>query len=36
MPEDELEKEAEKFAVRRSGRSPRIARQFIQYLQTKK
>jgi hypothetical protein len=36
MPENELEKEAEKFAVRRSGRSPRIARQFIQYLQTKK
>lgn len=36
MPEYELEKEAEKFAVRRSGRSPRIARQFIQYLQTKK
>ena len=36
MPENELEKEAEKFDVRRSGRSPRIARQFIQYLQTKK
>jgi len=32
---DKLEREAEKFAVRRSGRSPRIARQFIEYLLTK-
>jgi len=36
MSKEKLEKEAEKFAVRRSGRSPRIAKQFIQYLQTKK
>ncbi len=36
MPREELEKKAEKFAVRRSGRSPRIAKQFIEYLQTKK
>ncbi|MDW7670033.1 MAG: ATP-binding protein, partial [Bacillota bacterium] len=36
IPVEELEKEAEKFAVRRSGRSPRIAKQFIEYLQTKK
>jgi len=36
IPVKELEKEAEKFAVRRSGRSPRIAKQFIEYLQTKK
>src|SRR6056297_2632298 len=36
MSKEKLEKEAEKFAVRRSGRSPRIAKQFIEYLQTKK
>jgi predicted AAA+ superfamily ATPase len=31
---EKLEIEAERFAVRRSGRSPRIARQFIEYLLT--
>ncbi|MFO7888217.1 MAG: ATP-binding protein [Eubacteriales bacterium] len=36
LPREKLEEEAEKFAVRRSGRSPRIAKQFVEYLQTKK
>ncbi|MBN2287319.1 MAG: ATP-binding protein [Tissierellales bacterium] len=34
LPLELLELEAERFAVRRSGRSPRIARQFIEYLLT--
>ncbi|MDP3387592.1 MAG: ATP-binding protein [Eubacteriales bacterium] len=34
LSKEELESEAEIFAAARSGRSPRIARQFIEYLQT--
>ncbi|MFZ5974801.1 MAG: ATP-binding protein [Bacillota bacterium] len=32
VQDDELEKEAEMYALRRGGRSPRIARQFMDYL----
>lgn len=32
MPEDELCRKAEAFAIRSSGRSPRTARQFIQQV----
>ena len=32
MPEDELNRRAEQFALSRAGRSPRVAKQFIDYL----
>lgn len=35
MPDDELIAEAEKFALRKSGRSPRTAKHFIEYMKTK-
>lgn len=34
VPDEALEAEAEKYALRRSGRSPRVARQFIEYLRS--
>lgn len=33
LPEEQLYAAAERFAIRRSGRSPRIARQFVDWLQ---
>ncbi len=33
LPEEQLFAAAERFAIRRSGRSPRIARQFVDWLQ---
>jgi predicted AAA+ superfamily ATPase len=35
MPEDELAQGAETFALRRAGRSPRVAKQYIDWLATK-
>lgn len=35
IPHDELIAEAEKFALRKSGRSPRTAKHFIEYMKTK-
>jgi hypothetical protein len=35
VPHDELIAEAEKFALRKSGRSPRTAKHFIEYMKTK-
>ncbi len=32
VPEEELHKRAEQFALSRAGRSPRVAKQFIDYL----
>ena len=35
LPDEELELEAERFALSHNGRSPRVARQFIEYLKAK-
>ena len=35
LPEDELAQGAETFALRRAGRSPRVAKQYIDWLATK-
>lgn len=35
VPHDELVREAEKFVLRKSGRSPRAAKHFIEYMKTK-